>query len=353
MRLNSKYISITALFFVLFSCENNQEDIGIGNNNSTIEIPEYGYIYFDSAAASRGVLYETDPDDKRLKKNFGVVGYTHTYDDWAAAKVQSKPNVFYKQLVEWNGSIHEYDSLQHWIGKQKYAFFAYCPYEGVTLSGKDYEGDPYIDFTFNRGNLADQIDVMTGCSIDVDYSTPTVAFNMEHRLAAIDVVANNLYINAENEDHRADEIEITSITIKLDNLVYDNVRIPLNTRDVAGLDYSQEAPNKSATYKLTNYNKTIKGGVNTPITSSDTKTTMIVIPQSQVLSGRINVEYNTKKNGTTKDHVGAADYPFSFSREIIPGYRYYIQVNFAPGSVTIAVLESDMWEEVNVKHDFE
>ena len=357
----------------LFSCESGQENLGVGGNDTTIEIPEYGYIYFDGAAASRGVLYETTADDKRLKANFGVIGYTHTYDDWEDAKVQSKPNVFYNQEVVWDGSVHSYykkgnettNGLEQWIGKQKYAFFAYYPYvesdnmssSNIKLSGDGYEGDPYIDFTFSRNDLAAQVDVMTGWDIDVDYSTPTVAFNMEHRLAAIDVVANNLYINVEDQSARADEIEITSITIKLDSLVYDNVRIPLNTRDIAGLDYTKygEATNKTATYELgTNmYNKTIKDVVNTQVTGSAYTSSMIVIPQSQVLRGNINVGYITKRDGTTIGTVNAKDYPFSFNREIVAGYRYYIQINFAPGNVTIAVLESDMWEEENINHDFE
>lgn len=366
MKLASKYILIIALLVALFSCESGQENLGVGGNDTTIEIPEYGYIYFDGAAASRGVLYETTADDKRLKANFGVIGYTHTYDDWEDAKVQSKPNVFYNQEVVWDGSVHSYykkgnettNGLEQWIGKQKYAFFAYYPYvesdnmssSNIELSGKNYEGDPYIDFTFNRDDLAAQVDVMTGWAIDVDYSTPTVAFNMEHRLAAIDVVANNLY-----KEEDADEIEITSITIKLENLVYDKVRIPLNTRDIAGLDYTKYdvATTKTATYDLAAGNKTIGSTVNTPITNSKSKTTMIVIPQSQTLSGNVNVGYKTKKNDTPKETVGAKDYPFSFSREIVSGYRYYIQVNFAPGNVTIAVLESDMLEEKNINHDFE
>ena len=344
----------------LFSCESGQENLGVGGNDTTIEIPEYGYIYFDGAAASRGVLYETTADDKRLKANFEVIGYTHTYDDWDAAKVQAKPNVFYKQKVEWNGSVHTYykagntdtDGYEQWIGKQQYAFFAYYPYgnSSISYSGENYEGDPYIDFTFSRSNLANQVDVMTAHAIDVDYRTPTITFDMKHRLSAIDVVANNLY---KAED--ADEIEITSISITLNDLVYDKVRIPLNMRDVAGLDYTaySEATNKTATYNLAAGNKTIGSTVNTPITSSTTQTTMIVIPQSQTLSGNVNVGYKTKKNGTLKENVGAKDYPFSFTREIVSGHRYYIQINFAPGNVTIAVLESDMWEEENINHDFE
>ena len=356
MKLASKYILIVALLVALFSCEGGQENLGVGGNDTTIEIPEYGYIYFDGAAASRGVLYETTADDKRLKANFGVIGYTHTYDDWNAAKVQAKPNVFYNQKVEWNGNIHSYSPAKQWIGKQQYAFFAYYPYvessSNIELSGDGYEGDPYIDFTFNRGDLAAQVDVMTGWAIDVDYSTPTVAFNMEHRLAAIDVVANNLY-----KEEDADEIEITSITIKLENLVYDKVRIPLNTRDIAGLDYTKYgvATTKTATYKLgaNMYNKTIKKEVNTQVTGSDYTSSMIVIPQSQILSGNVNVGYKTKREGTIIDTVEAKDYSFSFSREIVSGYRYYIQVNFASGNVTIAVLESDMWEEKKINHDFE
>ena len=95
-------------------------------------------------------------------------------------------------------------------------------------------------------------------------------------------------------------------------------------------------------------------------------TTMILIPQEQyidtngddvkedfTMTGSVNVAYQTLKNGTITNTIAAKDYPFTVNRSLISGYRYYIQLNFAAGDITIAILESDLWEEENVKYDFE
>ena len=287
-----------------------------------------------------------------MKADFGVIGYTHSYDDWTAAEPQSKPNVFYKQKVTWYESKHEYTPMQQWQGKQLYAFFAYCPFE-LTVSPKDLEGNPYVDFEFKRNDLANQVDVMTGQVIDADYKTRSVAFDMKHRLTALDVVANNLYTDVT-------EIQVTSMTIKLENILYDKVRIPLNMRDEPGLDYSHgEANDKTAEYNLLpSGTGSITNKPNTPLTSSEANTTMILIPQNQSpemaynIKGSIEVAYKTLSNGTTVIST-TQNKDFVISRDLIPGYRYYIQLNFAAGDITVAILESDMWDELRIKHDFE
>ena len=351
---------MTAVLVMAVGCEDNRVEFIPDDDNSVVEIPEFGYIYFDSEAATRGELYETDKSDNRLKADFSVIGYTHPYNDWNSAEPQAKPNVFYKQKITWNGSVHSYIPLQTWHGKQMYAFFAYYP-TGLTVSEENYEGNPYIDFTFSRSSLADQVDVMTSHVIDADYRTRTVAFDMKHRLTALDVVANNLY-----EDQ--DEIRITSMSITLNNLLYDKVRIPLNMRDEPDLDYySGMATDKTASYTILSSGiLSVTDQTNTPLTSSQAGTTMILIPQNQyydlnddgetedfTMTGSVKVAYDTYNDGTKTGSVGAKSYPFSINRDLVSGYRYYIQLNFAAGDVTIAILESDMWTDEDINFDFE
>lgn len=364
MRASIKYILMMVGLVLAIGCDHANLDVSSDNNdnNQVVDIPEYGYIYFDGMAETKGVLYETSADDNRLKADFGVIGYTHSYNSWIDAESQATPNVFFQQKITWDGNVHTYSPIQTWHGKQLYAFFAYYPYN-LTTSTKTLEGNPYIYFTFKRSSLSDQVDVMTGHNIDADYRTRSVGFDMKHRLTAVDVVANNLYTDQ-------DEIKITSITIKLNNLLYDEVNIPMNMRDITGLDYAYGmATNKTATFNLMpigTASLTIGKQTNTALTSSDRKTTMILIPQEQyidtngddvkedfTMTGSVNVAYQTIKNGTPTNTIAAKDYPFTVNRSLISGYRYYIQLNFAAGDITIAILESDLWEEENVKHDFE
>lgn len=354
---------VSCALVVTMGCNKGNPDMIPDDNKSTdVDIPEYGYIFFDSEA-TRGTLYETTPEDKRLKAGFGVIGYTYSYNDWTSAEPQARPNVFdnYPQEVTWDGGFHQYTPMQAWQGKQLYAFFAYYPW-GLKTSAETYEGNPYVEFEFPRGDLAAHVDVMTGHVIDADYTTRSVSFNMKHRLTALDVVANNHY-----PSDKIDEIQITAMTIKLDNILYDKVNIPLNMRDEARLDYSYGmAGNKHAEYNLLpSGTLNITNIPNTPLTTSAANTTMIIIPQNQfidanndniledyTITGSVNVAYNTVSNGTV-NKIPAKDYSFTISKDLISGYRYYIQLNFADGDITIAILESDMWEDLRIKHDFE
>ena len=99
---------------------------------------------------------------------------------------------------------------------------------------------------------------------------------------------------------------------------------------------------------------------------------MIVIPQEQyidqngdgdtedsgedfTLKGKVNVGYQIYKNGTQTGSVTAKDYPFSFDRSLVSGQRYYVQLNFAEGNVTVGIIQADSWDEYpnDVNHDFE
>ena len=376
MKLILKYLTIAIVLVAFMGCE--RDDIDIPSNDRPIiegEGAEYGYIFFDSES-TRGTLIEPEKDangyiiDNRLKQDFAVIGYTYIASEWSYAEAMTKPNVFDKhpQPVIWyeDETIHKYEPEKAWIGKQNYSFFAYTPIaNNITPSGSGEYGNPYIDFTFQRNNLAAHQDIMTADNIHIDYTAHSVGFSMQHRLTAIDVTANNLYSGGK-------ELKITSMKITLNNLLYDKVRIPLNTSDKIAMTYPYGmASTKEATYNLLTNGSTLTvapGAINALLTPQSEKTTMIVIPQEQyidtdrdgtpedyTLTGKVNVAYQIWKNGTQTGSVTAKDYPFSFDRSLTTGQRYYVQLNFAEGDVTVGIIQADSWEEYpnDVDHNFE
>ena len=372
MRAMVKYLMMICALVVIIGCEDNSVDIPNSEIEVDVDTPEYGYIYFDNQT-SRGSLIETEKDgegniiDDRFKYEFGVIGYTYIANDWSYAEVMTQPNVFanHPQRVTWNGSTHDYTPMQAWVGKQSYAFFAFYPYN-LTVSGKNQTGNPYIDYTFNRSNLSQHLDVMTDDEIHIDYSARSVGFRMQHRLSAIDLRANNIYDGV--------EIRITEMSISFNNLLYDKVHIPLNTRDKLKYNYyAGMAANTTATYELLSSGKTLSvpaDGYDVPLTSIkgiNEGTTMIVIPQDQyidtngdgteenfTMNGVVTVAYDTYVNGTKTGSIAAKGYEFSMDRSLIAGQHYYIMLNFAEGDVTIAIIESEKWEELpDITHEFE
>ena len=369
MRECVKYLTMVLALIAVLGCEHNIIDMPSTDNIIEGEGAEYGYIFFDSQT-TRGTLIEPEKDangnivDDRLKQDFAVIGYTYISSDWSYAEAMTKPNVFdnHPQTVAWDGT---YYPPVKWLGKQNYSFFAYTPVaDNITPSGSGVYGNPYIDYTFPRGDLAAQQDVMTADNLHIDYTAHSVEFSMQHRLTAIDVTANNLYSNGT-------EVKITSMSITLENLLYDKVRIPLNTTNKIAMTYpAGMASNKTANYNLLRDNKPItvaSGVINALLTPQGANTTMIVIPQEQyiengdgdtedfTLTGKVNVGYQIYENGTQTCSVTAKDYVFSFDRSLVSGQRYYVQLNFAEGNVTVGIIQADSWEEYpnDVNHDFE
>lgn len=322
------------LLMVLASCDGNRTD-------DTIEIPvsEYGYIFFNTEVESRGALLE-----ERLEDSFGVLGYT--YDkDWETARPQATPNVFHKQLIEYkkvnNVYTHTYSPLQPWLGLQKYSFFAYYPFSEDLMapSASTHEGNPYVVYTLaSRTEVTDLVDVMTGQVFDTDASARTVDFTMSHRLTAIDIVARNF----------SDAVEVSAMKIMFNNLLYDKVKIPLNTNDEPGLVYDYDvAENQTATYTLVNAPIEIKPNEQKNITS-DGKT-MIVIPQNTPLEGSIDITF---KNSSGTENTDTQE--FKMNKETQAGRRYYMQLAFTQEKITIAIVESEEWADAdNIYHEFE
>ena len=372
-----KYTAIALVSLAWCGCSHNvMEEVPIDPI-----VPEHGYIFFNTEVASRGELIE----DETLEKDFSVLGYSYT-GEWIAAKALATPDVFapnHPQTITWESNKHSYIPLKEWVPKKKYAFFAYYP-TSLNPSANTKEGNPYIDFTLpSRSNAAGHVDVMTAHIVDTDASSPNVSFTMKHRLTAIDVLARNLNDKYEGKDVY---VNISKISIQFDNLLYDKVRIPLNSVDEPDLMYSFGfANNQTATFPIYENATPLKLAPNSndsesvPLTSSAQNNTMIVIPQDRyidvdqnsngtieesekaiehTLTGKFIIEYdyvdgNNSSLGLVTNPTVDKEISFRFPKDLKSGRRYYILLNFSRSAVTIAFVESDEWKDKEVEYEFE
>ena len=383
MKAVYKYSIAALTLIMLVSCNNE-----ILEGETDMTVPENGYIFFNTDVDSRGVLIED-----RLEANFGVMGYHYAGEsNWNTAKALATPNVFdtYNQQVIWENNLHKYTPQKPWIAGQKYSFFAYYPYglDNLTPSLASHEGNPYVEYTLaSRSDATKLVDVMTSQVIDTDASARTVDFVMKHRLTAVDVVARNFNEPYDpNTNIQGDEkevyVKITDMKITFSNLLFDKVRIPLNTEDEPDLVYTAKSTTPAAEYTLLGGDISIdniapaRGNESefTPITSSEQNTSMIVIPQQ----GPIDFNTEDKVIDVTEEdcHLNCRiDFTYdyvdqnvnslglventSIFRELTvdkglqSGRRYYIQLTFTRGAITIGFIESQEWADKRIDHEFE
>lgn len=343
------------------------------------------YIFFDSQVDTKGTLV-TGMEGR----DFGVTafkykGYWETFREG-----QIKPNVFHKQLVEWNGTSHQYDargsvfnssgtSLMPWEGEGTlYSFFAYYPYDRVTASGIDVDGEPYIDYTLNH---SDMVDVMTSYKVkDVDNSiSNSVGFTMKHRLSAIDVHVGN-YINDVNG--KPVTVRISDLTITFDNLLYSGVSLwmdpeysPENSAYDPGVRGVTTASSPSASFKILSGSQAVSVGKDRRenITGGENGKTLIVIPQKKMngsyLKGKASFKFsfvddngrsvsvpllNPNGDGTVDVSSGTRNnVPFDMQKDIDEGQKYYLQLIFMNGLVTMNATSGTYWDDKSINIEFE
>lgn len=282
------------MFVVVALCGCNDGCL-LGNDDETVNVPNgKGYIHFDTEVLSRGTLVT----DNYLTADFGVFGYRFS-GTWDAAVVMAKPNVFNRapEYIKYDiaTNLYTYDDIKTWTG-ENYAFFGYYPFDNdyVVPSGAGTEGEPYITFTLpSREDVTKHVDLMTANLIGTNVaSSKNVVLNMRHRLAAVDVGARNYYEYAYEQDGNVVidpvTIEIESLLLDVDNLIYDSGVLYLNYNK--GWKSKTVASNKKAKYTIVAADSSSKKDV-VPNTKKDTSlrlistqsgddaTSMLVIPQ--------------------------------------------------------------------------
>lgn len=363
-RLN--YIFALCALLFAYGCENN---LGLPEEEDNhVIIPGGEYIYLDAGVSTRGSLVE----GTSLNAGFGAYGFTYNFNNrWTTFRVTGKPNVFgsVPQEVTYNDGFYSYTPMKQWEGG-KYTFFAYYPYgnDNVVPSG-DEENTPYVTYSPSLSSTSNHADIMTAIFEDTSLSSsPYAYFDFHHRLAAVDVAALNFYEYSHNEDGSVHTdkvtIEITDLSLAFKNLSYKSAQIYLDRR-VSSVRTENDAENDAASF-------TVVSGGNveiTPSTTSDfqlitnaaSKQTMLLIPQeNENLEVTTTITFKKRlPNGTYLTDDGGGD-TFtdtkltSFGQALKEGSRYYIQITFTSSAVSINIITSAEWDEINnIDHEFE
>ena len=346
------------------------------NDNAISPAPQSSYIFFDSQVDTKGELVSD-----MQEKDFGVTAYKYKGYWETVSGGQMKPNVFHCQRVLWNETSHEYDAsdsplnpggtpLVPWEGNGLlYTFFAYYPYDKVTASGLDVDGEPYVDYHLDHSDRVEDVD---------NSHSNSVGLTMKHRLSAIDVHVYN-YINDVNG--KAVTVKVTELSVTYDNLLYSDVSLwmdPEYKPDGSVLDPGvrtlTKAGSPSATFSILSGADAVsvpnEGRLN--VTGGNGKT-MIVIPQKKTdgsyLKGKVSFKFsfhddegrsvavpliNDSGDGTVDVTSGERnDVPFDMQKDILEGQKYYIQLIFMNGLITLNAVSDTYWEDKNIDIEFE
>lgn len=394
-----KRFSILFAVAMLFGCSNEADTFNPGGEVDIPIDPLHRFIHFDADIASnaddtRGALVEGDI----LKDHFAVLGYQYP-GFWSAEKVFATPNVFDKipQEVRYENGIFTYGTPKVWTGN-RYSFFAYYPSEhnAITLfdNGTAKQGDPYIIYTLPiSSDPRDLIDVMTADHINTGVaSSATVAMQFRHRLSAIDVGARNYYKynhdkNAETPDKLV-TIEIVNLEVNLTNVTSTSAKIYLDHTIPTVLNYV--SPKASISYKMVDKDAewTVSSFDVIPNTASDrairlvttqsgeNASSLLLLPQEEKLHGALKLTYKKKyqdDNGNwiyihegdnPNDFEFNPDLAINFTKQLLEGNRYYIELTFTSDAVSVNIIAADEWngdrngdgkvdDKDNIYHEFE
>lgn len=377
-----KYSILIVLVATLVGCG---KDINTPEEWGDINIPldpSKHYIHFDADVSTRGALIEGNV----LNDDFRVFGYQYP-GLWEAESVLASPNVFDNnpQLVEYDGGLFTYRTPKVWTGN-RYAFLAYYPSnhdnikffdDGITVK----QGTPYITYTLPTGDDPTKlIDVMTASYIDTGVaSSASVPMQFHHRLSAIDVGARNYYEYDLNGTMVPVTIEITHLEINLNNIENNTAKIYLD--HTIPTVYPDNSTPFSRSYPMVHSTK--DWAVDTfdviPNTKEDrairlvtTQTgenasSILLIPQTQFLQGSLTLIYKKKYkddngnwvylhegNNTEDFEFTPTDLGINFSKQLIEGRRYYIELTFTSDAVSVNIIAADEWDDKDdIRYEFE
>ena len=374
-----------ALVATLVGCNN---DVNSTEEWGDINIPldpSKHYIHFDADISTRGALIE----GKLLLDDFKVFGYQYP-GWWEAESVLASPNVFDEnpQLVHYDGTVFTYGTPKKWTGN-RYSFFGYYPSDHTNIKyfGDDTveQGTPYITYTLPDDNDPTKlIDVMTASYIDTGVaSSASVPMQFHHRLSAIDVGARNYY----EYDHGGNKgttpklvtIEITKLIVNLTNVVNTSAKIYLD--HTIPSEYPENQQKASKVYAMVNANTpwAIPSFDVKPNTKEDrairlvttqageNASSILLIPQTEFLHGAIELVYKKKYkddndtwvylhegNNTEDFEFAPTDLNINFSKQLIEGRRYYIELTFTSDAVSVNIIAADEWDDKDdIRHEFE
>ncbi len=347
--------------------------------------PSKHYIHFDADVSTRGALIESTI----LQDDFKVFGYQYP-GLWEAENILASPNVFDNnpQLVEYEGGIFTYGTPKVWTGNH-YSFFGYYPANHSNIKYFDnnavQQGTPYITYTLPDSNdPTELIDVMTASYIDTGVaSSASVPMQFHHRLSAIDVGARNYYeYDHDNNSSTPDKqvtIEITQLILNLSNIVNTSAKIYLD-HTIPSV-YPENQARASKVYAMVNGSTpwaipTFDVVPNTKedrairlvtTQSGENASSVILIPQTQLVTGAIQLVYKKKYKDDNGDWVylhegtNTEDFEFSptdlninFNKELIEGRRYFIELTFTSDAVSVNIIAADEWDDKDdIRHEFE
>lgn len=340
-----------------------QNDMPENEKDTPIDVTKR-YIHFDTNISSRGTLVTDD----YLQADFAALGYMYR-GDWNTAKVLATPNVFGNtpQQVTYNNGIYSYTPIQSWTGNT-YSFFAYYPMGNANITlfdnGTAKTSEPYITYTLPLSAApSGLVDVMTASYIDTDVNTsPSVPMHMQHRLSCVDVGLRNYYEYDDDSNPATDKvpvtIEITSLSVKLTNLMHDKAKIFLDPAvetvysDTLARENTFTIVNNGSTFTVENGKDNMKFVDNT---------SLLLFPQTEALTGTSTLTYKKKYGDTyitnteTDTDTFQTTLDVDFDRPLLEGRRYYIQITFTSDAVSINIIAADEWDELeeNVDYEFE
>ena len=403
MKRDNKIWTIVVALVALCSC--SQEAI-IEDDEILVPVAPEGYIFFDAGmnTNSRGTIMRDN-----LHADFSVLGYRYP-SSWSAAGIMAKQNstitfqnnsgqlttseymgVFHplgtdnqpsevptQQKVTWNGATHSYTNPQEWENSLKYAFFAWYPSTLIANGGNSsFEGSPYITYTLPEGTdreaRRNMSDVLTGTRIDYTKRAygASVALEMKHRLAGLDVKAGNLinakalkdtygkqgtdnYIEAWGENTLDDS---TPVTIDISNFslilkgIKTSAQINLDPNAATSLVPSGSADKTYTGFACATgieyYDQKDK---EKSLVGDDEK--LILIPQNGPIEVSMSLSYTINCNGYSKTFdVQASDAKITIDK-IEENNYYFLLLNFTKSGLFVKTQVNNIWEERTIEHEF-
>lgn len=376
--------------------------------------PTQRYIQFDTEINTRGALITGD----YLEDRFAVLGYQYpglweAEKVFATPNVfykdKNKTEVAKPQIVEYDSGngVFNYSPLQVWSGN-RYSFFAYYPSDKPNIQLVADQGDPYIIYTPELGSDPTTLfDLMTASYIDTGVaSSASVGLEFKHRLSAIDIGARNYYEYDHDHDGGTETpakqvtIEIVGLELSLNNITSTSAKIYLDP--TIPTELNPTTAKKSLQIIMVGSNDWAPNAFDViPNTASDrairiikkpdgeVMSTLLLLPQKELVSGIVKLIYRKKftdDDGTIKyqcwtyheatsetDEYYTYDWttlptteqartnynftpelPIDFTKELIEGRRYFIELTFTSDAVSVNIIAADEWDDKDdIRYEFE